>query len=200
MGFKNIISARVGLFLILPFALFSACKENTSTPKPRGYHRIEFPKKAYKHFDEGCKYSFDIPVYAKITTDNAAGAQPCWLNVEYPQFNGKLHLSYHSINNDKQKFNALVEDSRSLVFKHTIKATAIDESVIRNAERKVYGTYYTIDGNAASSMQFYLTDSTHHFLRAALYFRTEPRLDSIQPVLDFIKQDVDVMIKTFKWK
>ncbi|MCO4293029.1 gliding motility lipoprotein GldD [Solitalea sp. MAHUQ-68] len=200
MRFKNIFFNWWALLIAAPILLLPACKESTSTPKPRGYHRIDFPKKAYKHFDEGCKYSFDIPVYAKVATDNAADAQSCWINIEYPQFNGKLHLSYHDINNDKKKFNALAEDSRSLVFKHTIKATSIDESVIKNEANKVYGTYYSIDGNAASSLQFYLTDSSKHFLRAALYFRSEPRLDSIQPVLDFIKKDVDVMIKTFKWK
>ncbi|MNZ95192.1 hypothetical protein D3C78_1143260 [compost metagenome] len=135
-----------------------------------------------------------------MSADQSIDAQPCWVNVNYPQFNGKLHISYHDINGDKKKFIKLTEESRGLVFKHTIKATAIDESVISDKANKVYGTYYTIDGNAASSIQFYLTDSTQHFLRAALYFSSEPKLDSIQPVLNFIKKDVELLIKSFKWK
>lgn len=186
------------VFIAGCFAIISC--DQTYTPKPRGYHRIDFPEKAYKHFDEGCKYSFDIPVYANVSDDKSIDARPCWINVNYPQFNGKLHISYHDINGDKKKFIKLTEESRGLVFKHTIKATAIDESVISDKANKVYGTYYTIDGNAASSIQFYLTDSTQHFLRAALYFSSEPKLDSIQPVLNFIKKDVEVMIKSFKWK
>ncbi|WP_245536732.1 gliding motility lipoprotein GldD [Solitalea canadensis] len=174
--------------------------EQVSTPKPRGYHRIDFPKKIYKRFDEGCKFSFDIPVYANVSNDKNSDAQPCWINVNYPQFNGKLHISYHNINGDKRKLVKLTEESRGLVFKHTIKATAIDESIISDKADNVYGTYYSIDGNAASAIQFYLTDSTQHFLRAALYFSSEPKLDSIQPVLNYIKKDVDVMIKSFKWK
>ncbi|UKJ08147.1 gliding motility lipoprotein GldD [Solitalea lacus] len=185
----------LGIFLFL-----NACQQSASTPKPRGYHRIDFPKKAYVHYDGGCSYSFDIPVYANVTPDVSAEARPCWININYPQFNGKLHITYHDFDNDQKRFNQLTEYSRELVFKHTIKATSIDESIIKDNKRRVYGTYYTIGGNTASSLQLYLTDSTKHFLRAALYFRSEPKLDSIQPVLDFIKKDIDVMLKTFKWK
>ena len=93
-----------------------------------------------------------------------------------------------------------MEDARTFAFKHTVKATSIDEGVISYSDRKVYGIYYTIDGNAASSAQFFLTDSTKNYLRGALYFNTEPRLDSIQPVLTFVKKDMEVLIKSFRWK
>jgi gliding motility-associated lipoprotein GldD len=126
-------------------------------------------------------------------------SQPCWLNVQFAQFAGTLHLSYEDITSAK-KFNELVEDAHLFASKHTIKASAIDEGSISFPDRKVYGIYYTIDGNTASNAQFFLTDSTRHYLRGALYFRTEPRIDSIQPVLDFVKKDMDVMIKTFRWK
>jgi gliding motility-associated lipoprotein GldD len=114
-------------------------------------------------------------------------------------FNGRIHISYQSFST-REQFNQLVEDARTFAFKHTVKATAIDEAMISYPEKKVYGIYYSIDGNTASSVQFFLTDSTKNYLRGALYFNEQPRLDSIQPVLDFIKKDVDQMIKTFKWK
>jgi gliding motility-associated lipoprotein GldD len=94
----------------------------------------------------------------------------------------------------------LTEDARKFAFKHTVKATSIDQGIIRYPDRKIYGIYYAIDGNAASSVQFFLTDSTKHYLRGSLYFNSVPRLDSIQPVLTFVKKDVDVLIKTLKWK
>ena len=127
------------------------------------------------------------------------GSKPCWLNIRFPQFNSTLHLSYENITS-KKVFNELVEDAHLYAFKHTIKASAINEANIAYTNRKVYGLYYTIDGNAASNAQFFLTDSTRLYLRAALYFNNEPRLDSIQPVLAFIKKDMDLMIKTLKWK
>jgi gliding motility-associated lipoprotein GldD len=189
-----------GLIPIIGFVilLISACTEDYS-PKPRGYFRIEFPKKSYVRYDSTCPYSFDYPAYAKVVPDSARGAKPCWLDVSYPSFNGRLHLSYQQITS-KAIFDELVEDARTFAFKHTVKATAIDEAIISYPERKVYGTYYSIDGNTASSIQFFLTDSTKNYIRGALYFNEQPQLDSIRPVLDFVKKDIDVMIKSFKWK
>jgi gliding motility-associated lipoprotein GldD len=199
MEFKR--KASVKWFALIAVAvLFAACGGNADySPKPRGYFRINFPKKDYRAYTEGCPFTFDYPKYAHIEPDKAPKAKPCWVNMQYPQFNATLHLSYEPIRSVKE-FNELVEDAHKLSFKHTVKATSIDEGVIAYPAKKVYGIYYTIDGNAASSAQFFLTDSTRHYLRGALYFNSEPRLDSIQPVLNFIKQDVDVMIKSFKWK
>lgn len=186
----------ISFFCVL--ALFSACGGDYS-PKPRGYFKIDFPEKKYQNYSNNCPFSFDFPLYSKIIPDNEKDAKPCWMDIHYPQFNSRLHLSYQSFSTEKQ-FNALVEDARTFAFKHTVKATAIDEAIISYPDERVYGIYYSIDGNTASSVQFYLTDSTNNYLRGALYFNEQPRLDSIQPVLDFIKKDIDHMIKTFKWK
>jgi gliding motility-associated lipoprotein GldD len=134
-----------------------------------------------------------------VEPDKKANAKPCWINVQFPQFNGTLHLSYQPILS-KKEFDEMIEDAHKLSFKHTVKATSIDQGVINYPEQKVYGIYYTIDGNAASSVQFFLTDSTRNYIRGALYFNNEPRLDSIQPVLTFVKQDVNVLIKSFRWR
>ncbi len=189
-----------GIYLICGLiTLFASCRNHDYSPKPRGYFRITFPTKAYQEYTGGCPFVFEYPKYAIIEPDQMRGSKPCWLNVRFPQFNGTLHLSYERITS-KKMFNTLIEDAHTFAFKHTVKASSIDEGAISYPDRKLYGIYYTIDGNAASSAQFFLTDSTHHYLRGALYFGTEPRLDSIQPVLNFIKKDMDVMIKSFRWK
>ena len=122
------------LFFILFSALFiSACGQNEDySPKPRGYFRLEFPKKEYETFDKNPFYSFEYPKYAKMYLDSADGNQPNWYNLTYPQFNGRLHISYYQIKN-KQELNNLIEDSRKLAFKHTVKATGIDEGIISSA-------------------------------------------------------------------
>jgi len=178
--------------------LFISCGTEYS-PKPRAYFRIELPEKKYQSYSGDCPYNFDFPVYALVQPDSSRDVKPCWLDVNYPQFNGRIHLSYQPISSTAE-FNQLTEDARTFAFKHTVKATAIDEAIISYPKEKVYGIYYSIDGNTASSVQFFLTDSTKNYLRGALYFNEQPRLDSIQPVLDFIKKDIDHMIKTFKWK
>lgn len=187
------------LYALILTAFLAGCGNHDYSPKPRGYFRIKFPAKAYQDYGGGCPFTFQYPAYARIEPDTKPDAKPCWINVQFPDFNGTLHLSYENIDS-KAKFNELVEDARTFAFKHTVKATSIDQGMIAYPDRKVYGIYYTIDGNAASSAQFFLTDSTRHYIRAALYFRSEPRLDSIQPVLDFVKKDMDVMIHSFRWK
>lgn len=184
----------IALFLLL------ACSGNdTPTPKPKGYFRIEFPEKKYVKFDEGCNFSFDYPTYAKLVKDDAANAQPCWENLLFERFNGALKITYYGKFNPKE-YAELTEDARTLAMKHTIKASAIDQKIINYPDHKVYGIYYSIDGNTASSVQFFLTDSTKNYVRGALYFNERPQADSLAPVLKFLKQDIDRMIVSFRWK
>jgi gliding motility-associated lipoprotein GldD len=186
------------IYMLLFVCFLQASCSNDYSPKPHGYFKIDLPEKKYQAYSGDCPYSFDYPVYAQVLPDTERDAMPCFLNISFPQFNGKIHLSYQPVTSETQ-FNKLVEDARTFAFKHTVKATAIDEGVISYPEKKVYGIYYAIDGNTASAVQFFLTDSTKNYIRGALYFNEKPRLDSIQPVLDFIKKDIDVMIKSFKW-
>lgn len=188
---------RILSFFFCSIILIS-CQSDYS-PKPRGYFRIELPTKSYVNYDSNCGYSFDVPTYADVVNDSSTDAQACWKNVVYKGLNGRLHLSYYSINSAKM-FGELIEDSRRLVFKHTVKADGINESRIDNITTHVHGLYYDIEGNAASSIQFFLTDSTKHFLRGALYFYAPPQADSIQPVLEFVRKDVERMLETFKWE
>ncbi len=173
-----------------------ACK-NEYTPRPKGYHRITFPEKEYKQFNSECPYTFEYPVYGKIMRDSSGRTEPCWINIVFPEYNGKIHISYKDVNGNLSQY---VEDSRTLAYKHTIKAEAINERVYRDNKRQVYGILYNIKGNVASSAQFFVTDSSEHFIRGALYFRTRPNKDSLAPVIDFFRKDIIHLIETVKWK
>lgn len=173
-----------------------AC-QHSYTPKPRGYLRVEFPEKAYIRWDSACPFEFDIPVYGRVVPDTDASSEPCWLNIEFPDFDGTIHLSYKKVSDN---LNEYIEDSRTLAYKHTIRADAIHETVYTDPAQKVYGILYDIKGNAASSIQFYLTDSSRHFLRGALYFNVTPDKDSLAPVITYFKEDIIRMIESFKWK
>lgn len=203
---RNIPMKRIALFIPV-LLLFAACSGNHDySPKPRGYYRIIFPEKAYQQFNGPYPFTFIYPKYAVVEPDKTPQKKnkklinmQYLLNMQFPQFNGTLHLSYESITS-KKVFDELTEDARTFAFKHTVKATSIDQGIIHNPDRKIYGIYYTIDGNAASSIQFYITDSVKNYMRGALYFNSTPQMDSIQPVLKFVKKDIDTMIKTFRWK
>ena len=144
-----------------------------------------------------CPFSFEVPDYANIEQDPRNIDNKCWFNINFTSLNASIYLSYKTVNND---LNIFLEDSRTLAFKHTAKAIDIQQKIINNPDRNMFGLIYDIKGDAASDYQFHLTDSTHHFLRGSLYFNNAPNQDSIQPVLDFIKKDIEHLFETFEWK
>lgn len=196
---SNIFINKANSLLIFCFTaslLFSAC-DSEFTPKPKGYFRIDFPEKKYSSLETDCPFSFDIPQYCKAIPYKGSQEENCWMNLDFHNYNTKIHLSYFDLKNDLNKH---LEDSRSLAYKHTVKADGIEETPFMNPIKKVYGLVYSISGNAASGLQFYVTDSTKHFIRGALYFNSSPNSDSTAPVLKFIKSDVTHLIESFEWK
>lgn len=188
---------RLCYIVILCFTAASCDEEEFYSPKPRGYPRIHFPEKTYRLYDSICPYRFEIPAYAHISPDKHMGAEPCWLNVEFPQFRATIHLSYKEVNNNLSTY---LDDSHDFANRHQIKATGLDEIPVLRDSANVYGLLFDISGNTASSVQFYLTDSTRHFLRGALYFNTKPNSDSLKVVIDFLKKDILHLVNTTSWK
>ncbi|HAN77196.1 MAG TPA: gliding motility lipoprotein GldD, partial [Bacteroidales bacterium] len=74
------------------------------------------------------------------------------------------------------------------------------EKIFVNDSTKIFGTVYIIQGNTASQVQFYITDSVKHFLRGALYFSNHPNKDSLAPVVNFLTDDIVKLIETTRWK
>ena len=190
---KNSILSVAVIFCSL---FFAACDEPV-IPHQRGYLRIELPKHIYKNFEPvGCPFGFEISSLAEAVPDTNRLSEHCWWYIDYPQQNAKIYVSYKSINND---FNKYAEDARTLVYKHTQRANSINENFISN-NNNGYGILYDIGGDAASSLQFFMTDSTKHFLRGALYFNSAPNSDSLAPYIQYIHEDVEHMLATLKWK
>jgi gliding motility-associated lipoprotein GldD len=189
MGSRLVISIFTAFIVI-------SCTEDFA-PKPRGYFRIDFPERMYTPYQGSCPYSFMYPGYAVISDDDSRIAEPCWINIDFPEFRGRLHISYKRVDDNLVE---LMEDTRKLAFRHTVKADAIDERMFINEKDKVYGVMYELKGNTASAIQFFLTDSSSHFFRAALYFNVQPNKDSLAPVVDYFKEDILHLIETFAWK
>lgn len=183
--FKNIF--------YLSFFLILVCCGKEPLPKPSGELRLEYPVAKYQTFESDCPFSFEYSDFAKIEN----GKKTCWYYVNYPKMKAKVFLTYFPIKND---FDAHVKEAEKLVYEHTIKASSIDTKSFNYPERKVYGNFYELQGQSASNVQFYVTDSTRHFVTANLYFNTRPKPDSLGPAVDYIKKDMLRMIDTFKWK
>lgn len=181
--------------------LLAACN-STFTPKPRGYFQVQFPEKQYQVFDEpGYPYSFEYPVYARVVKDttffDSTPENPWWINIEFPRFGGRIYVSYKDLT--QNDFSRLVNDAFNLTYKHTYKASSIDDSLMVTPNG-VHGVFFKVGGNAATANQFFLTDSSRNFLRGALYFDVTPNEDSLLPVNQFLLKDMEHLINTFKWK
>jgi len=174
------------------FFLFSCGKR--INPKPYEYFRIDLPEHEYLRAEQN-EYSFEMSKYAQFSPYEG---ETKGINIDYNTINGRIHLSYLRI--DVDTFAVVSEECRTLAYKHTIKANAIIENYYANDTTKVYGVLYKITGNAASPVQFFITDSVKHFLRGALYFNNLPNYDSIAPVADYVNQDIIHLIETLKWK
>jgi gliding motility-associated lipoprotein GldD len=186
---------------ILLLAFFASCddEEDFGIPKPRGYFRIDMPEKKYETWNAECPFTFEIPLYARMFKSAAPNAEPCWHDMFFPRFRATIYLSYKEIDSDTALRN-LVNQNWILFEAHDKVASGMRDSTIIRPDAKVYGSVILLGGNAASQVQFYLTDSTRNFLRGSLYFYAIPNKDSLQPVLDFIREDIYHLAYTLKWK
>lgn len=185
------------IFLIVFVAgIFLSCGQ-TAVPRPYGYFRVDLPEHSYKTIDTlNLPYQFDISNSAQLISRTAEG-EKYWVDIYYPLLNASVYCSYKMINGNLAE---LSEDTRKIVYKHSIMADGINEKVFDHPENDVYGVMYDLKGNTASSLQFVLTDSTKNFFRGALYFNNVPNKDSIAPMAEYIREDVIRLMESFKWK
>ena len=184
--------------IICLLCLLTSCEDNNlTTPKPRGYPKISFPEKSFQQFDKDyCKFNFEYPTYAQVNQDtlffNERPSDQCWFDLEVKQFNAKLHCTYYPVGVIKS-FDQLRADAFEMAQKHNVKAAYIEEQAINKGDGTT-GFLFSIEGEVATPLQFYLTDEKKHFLRGALYFRSKVQPDSLAPIFNFLKQDVSHLI------
>lgn len=179
-------------------AIFFVLNEPAAIPKPQGFFRIDLPEHDYQRYESECPLTFDLSKAAKAELfRDRLSVDSCWFNIYYPRLNARVHCSYMQVNG---RLDALIEDAYGFAAKHEMKASALRRTMISDSLRDVHGIIYDIEGDAASNVQFFLTDSTDHFLRGALYFFNPPNPDSIAPVLQFVRDDIDRIAQTLEWR
>lgn len=197
---------RTLILSLLSIFLFTACGDDIlPVPKPRSYPRVLYPERAYEPVTtEYCAFSFDKPVSASIIREQLffddVPPDSCWFDLRFdPALNGSVHFSYYPIDT-YEKFEALRDEAFDLVGVHNERASDIEEIVFHRDEADVHGIAFDIAGPAASPFQFFLTDSTNHFLRGALYFDARVQPDSLRPVIAYAKEDIMRLMETLRWE
>ena len=184
------INVKIHLLLLILF-LFSGCKKEV-LPKPTSHLRLDYPVAEYAAFESSCPYTFNINGDAIIK-----GKKECGFTITYPKMKATIFLTYKTVNGDIDK---LLRDAQKLTYEHVIKADDILEQPYINKEKKVYGMFYNVSGNAATNAQFYATDSIKHFVTGSVYFYAKPNFDSIMPASDYIRNDIQTLMESLKWK
>jgi gliding motility-associated lipoprotein GldD len=178
-------------FLLLGILVFLNCSSDTQ-PKPWGYLRLDYPKAIYQRVDNLSKFTFERNNFAQVVVANQSNSQ-----LVYPEMKATLYLNYNTI---AHNLDSLLNDAYKLPYKHISKAESIPERVFVNEREKVYGTLFTVVGNAASQFQFFLTDSVTHFLVGSVYFYAKPNYDSIFPAINYLESDIVRLMETLDWK
>lgn len=171
--------------------VITSCKDDV-IPKPPGHLRLEYPLASYTKFQSHCPFEFALNSGAIIKEKG-----DCGYTITYPKMKATLFITYKPVNGNLEQ---LLRDTQKLTYKHVIKADNIVEQPFMNPKHKVYGMFYRVGGNAATNAQFYVTDSTRHFLSGSMYFYAKPNFDSIMPAADYIKNDMQNLIETLQWK
>lgn len=170
----------------------TSCATEEYQPKPKAFLRLDYANANYKTVDTDCPYSFETPDNTTVNFN-----EKCWVNIKYPNLNASLNITYRSVKNNLPE---LLREAEKLTYNHTIKADNIISNNYENTKSKKYGALREVIGNAASSLQFHLTDSTNHFITGALYFEAKPNYDSILPAVKYIEKDIQHLMETLNWK
>ncbi len=213
---NNIVPLILGGMLML----LMACNSNYTSRK-KGYFKIDLPEHQYQVFNkQGFPYSFEYPVYATVIQDStyfdSTPENNYWINLDFPAFNARLFMSYKIIGGlapykikqadgsykdslGVNQFDLMVNDAFNLTNKNDVIASSIKDSLIRNPNG-ISGVFFKVGGNAATASQFFLSDTTKNFIRGALYFDATPNADSLRPVQEFLRKDLEHLISTFEFK
>ena len=186
---------KISLAIFFSAILFMSCEDDFYLPKPKSYFRIDLPNKSYSQSKEkNLPFTFMQAKYSAIEFKKEFGK----FNIVYPLVRARVHCTYFHL--ESMDLQALIEDCYNLAYQHNIKATAINANRFTNDSSKVHGVLYELKGNSASPIQFFMTDSTNHFLRGSLYFETKTNADSLAPVTAYLKEDIELLFSTLNWK
>jgi len=195
---RNWLNMRKWLYICLGVIAFTACG-NVSSPRPYGYYRIATPDTSYVSFASqypGYPYTFALSRNAVVQPRTDAD-EPYWINIFYPSLDATIHCSYKAVHGNLRE---LTDDALEFVYRNASFANAIPEQDYTHPEAKVYGVLFDLEGNTASSCQFFVTDSVRHFFRASVYCNCPPNADSLAPVYQYLRTDVVKMVETLEWK
>lgn len=180
--------------LLLGLLLLAGCADDP-LPKPRGWFRIDLPEQTYAAWTDSAAIAMEVPTYVRVRQRKAEG-EARWYDLRFPGQRATVHLTWSPVRGDLPQ---LIDDAHAFKGKHEMMAARIRSARVLRDSARVFGTYFEVEGDVASPMVFYLTDSTANFLYGSLYFDARPNADSLAPVTERIRQDMRHLMGTVRW-
>jgi len=183
--------------LVFIFCIFFcySCEE-IHVPKPKAFLNLDYPKASYLKSQLDVPFEFEKNKLAQLNISKKNNIIKGIL-LRYPTLKASVFINYKKIDDNLEK---LISDARSMTKKHLQMADEISERMYENPQQNLYGMFYDLKGDIASQSQFFVTDSTRHFISGALYFETKPNYDSILPAIKYIQKDLMHFIESLRWK
>jgi gliding motility-associated lipoprotein GldD len=191
------MTIRISILFLISILVLS-CGQNPYLPKPKGYNRIDLPAHEYTALADSFPYQFEYSKHAKILKDSSWITERSWIDIFYPAMDANIQLTYKPIKNKAELMQEYFSDSYKLTSQHNVKAYAIDEKVLELPNGD-FASFTELEGEVPTQLQFHVSDSTAHFLRGALYFKTATKNDSLAPVIRYLKEDALHLLETLEW-
>jgi gliding motility-associated lipoprotein GldD len=185
--------------LIAFYSLVASSCAPDYQPKPKGYNRLVLPREEYRLLPDTLPYQFEYSKSARLLKDTSWISERHWVEIYYPELKANIHITYKLVHGREAVLKELLNDAYNLTAKQQIKASAIDELIIKTPSGKT-AVIAEIAGEVPSQFQFTMTDSSKNFLRGALYFNTRVQNDSLAPAINFMKKETMHLINTLRWR
>ena len=185
------------LFLSVITIFIYACIGTTFIPKPRGLNHIELPEVAYKTLEvDSIPYTFSYNVNAEVLPHHGIRTEQI---IHYKKLNAKIWLTYKSIKNSQDTLDGILMTSYKLLQKNNVKAESITPDTIRTKSGNIAHAFI-LSGDVPTQIQFVMHDTTTNFIRGALYFETATKNDSLAPIINYVRKDIEEFVNTIQWK
>mgnify|MGYP004056985989 FL=1 len=171
------------------------CRE-AIVPKPNAFLSLKYPEAFYQKIALDQPFKFDKNKLAVVEGIQYKESSQS-LNLNYPLLKAKLYLSYHPLNENLARY---VSETEFTTKNHAKVAHQVTEQKFENLRTNIFGKMYELTGPVASQCQFYVTDSSQHFLTGALYFKVKPNYDSILPAVRYLQKDMIRLVESLEWK
>ena len=185
--------------LLLTFFIASCGGSSDFLPKPKGYNRIDLPEHSYHSLPDSLPYSFEYSDHVKLLRDSSWIAERYWVHLYYPLMDADIQITYKPIRDLDSLLQGYYHDAYKLTSQHNIKAYSIEEAIMELPNGD-FASITELEGEVPSQVQFHVSDSSKHFLRGALYFKTATKNDSLRPVINYLKEDIYHLLETLEWE